>query len=360
MKYKGNPEHKHNTRDCIGVLLTNLGTPDAPTPAALRKYLAEFLSDPRVIEVPKIIWWFVLNGIILRTRPRKSAEAYEQVWTEDGSPLLHICKKQVSAVRSFLEKRDQNPIKVELGMRYGNPSIQSALEKLQEENCNRILLFPLYPQYSASTTASTFDAVVDVLKTWRWIPDFRMIHHYHEEPEYIKALANSIDKHWQNNQRPEKLIFSFHGLPKDYFLAGDPYQCECQKTARLVAEKLKLSNDEWLVTFQSRFGPREWLQPYTDKTLIQFGENGIKHVQVICPGFSADCLETIEEINMQNREFFIGAGGSEFSYIPALNDNEDHINALCNIIIHNIDDWENRNVNLDERLMRAKQLGANQ
>jgi len=339
MKYKGNPDYKHDNPACIGVLITNLGTPDAPTPAALRKYLAEFLSDPRVIEVPKLLWWFVLHGIILRTRPRRSAEAYKKVWTDNGSPLLDISLKQREAIQHQLEQKYKSPIKVELAMRYGNPSIKKGLEKLHEANATRILILPLYPQYSATTTASTFDAVAEVLKTWRWLPEIRMINHYHDYPNYINALANSIKAHWENNAKPDKLLFSFHGLPKHYFEAGDPYYCECHKTARLVAETLELKDEEWQLTFQSRFGPREWLQPYTDITLKELGANGLKHVQIICPGFSADCLETLEEIDMQNRSFFINAGGEKFSYIPALNDDPEHIDALTSLILKYCDTW---------------------
>jgi protoporphyrin/coproporphyrin ferrochelatase len=359
-KYKGNPEYKHDSESCTGVLITNLGTPDAPTPAALRKYLAQFLSDPRVIEVPKFIWWFVLHGIILRTRPKKSAEAYEKVWTENGSPLLDISIKQANAIRTEIEERFSGNVKIELAMRYGNPSIESGLEKLRAANAYRILIFPLYPQYSAATTASTFDAVTDVLKSWRWIPELRMINHYHDNPDYIEALADSIDKHWQTNKKPEKLLFSFHGMPQHYIDAGDPYFCECQKTARLVAEKLQLSKDDYLVTFQSRFGPRQWLQPYTDITLKELGANGTKHVQVVCPGFSADCLETIEEIDMQNRAFFTEAGGETFSYIPALNDDVNHIQTLSNIIMSHCQGWDKDENNLGKRKERAIQLGAKQ
>ena len=360
MKYKGNPDYKHDSPSCTGVLITNLGTPDAPTPAALRKYLAEFLSDPRVIEVPKFIWWFVLHGIILRTRPARSAEAYEKIWTDSGSPLLDISLKQKAAIQQQLDKKFDGSIKVELAMRYGNPSIQSGLEKLQQANAKRILILPLYPQYSAATTASTFDAVVDVLKTWRWIPEFRMISHYHDHPDYINALAESISEHWYHNGKPEKLLFSFHGIPKHYFEAGDPYFCECHKTARLTAEKLGLEEDDWQVTFQSRFGPREWLQPYTDKTLIALGKKGVRHVQIICPGFSADCLETLEEIDMQNRSFYTDAGGEKFSYIPALNENAEHINALSNIIEAQCQNWQQEQDNLNKRQERARQLGADQ
>lgn len=360
MKYKGNPEYKHDSPPCIGVLITNLGTPDAPTPAALRKYLAEFLSDPRVIEVPRLIWWFVLHGIILRLRPRRSAKAYEKVWTKNGSPLLDISTRQAHAIQQELDKRFSGKVKVELAMRYGNPSIQSGLEKLRDANANRFLIFPLYPQYSAATTASTFDAIAKVFKTWRWIPELRMVNHYHDNTGYINALANSIKKHWETHPRPEKLLFSFHGLPKDYFLAGDPYHCECHKTARLVAECLELNEEEWQLTFQSRFGPREWLQPYTDITLKELGAKGVKHVQIICPGFSADCLETLEEIDLQNRGFFIEAGGKEFSYIPALNQSDEHIQLLSTIVEAHTHGWREMTEDLSKRLERAKQLGATQ
>ncbi len=360
MKYKGNPEYKHDRQPCIGVLITNLGTPDAATPAALRRYLAEFLSDPRVIEVPKLIWWFVLHGIILRLRPRRSAEAYEKVWTKNGSPLLDISIKQAHDIQQELDKRYSGKVNVELAMRYGNPSIQSGLEKLRDADANRLLIFPLYPQYSAATTASTFDAVAKVFKSWRWIPELRMINHYHDNPDYINALANSIKKHWETHSRPEKLLFSFHGLPKDYFLAGDPYHCECHKTARLVAECLELNEDEWQLTFQSRFGPREWLQPYTDITLKELGAKGVKHVQIICPGFSADCLETLEEIDIQNRDFFTEAGGKEFSYIPALNNASEHIEVLSNIIESHTQGWQMETIDLNKRIERAKKAGAKQ
>jgi protoporphyrin/coproporphyrin ferrochelatase len=332
-KYKGNPEFKHDSPSCTGVLITNLGTPDAPTPTALRTYLAEFLSDPRVIEVPKYLWWFVLHGIILRTRPKKSAALYKKVWTDEGSPLLSISKKQVEGIRNLLESQFSGSIKVELAMRYGNPSIESGLEKLRAANARRIVILPLYPQYSAATTGSTFDAIADQLKQWRWLPEIRMVNHYHEDEGYIDAIANSIKQHWQENGQAEKLILSYHGMPQHYIDAGDPYYDECHQTTQRIVEKLDLNDDEWITTFQSRFGPRKWLQPYTDETLIELGKNGTKHVQIICPGFSADCLETLEEINIQNKEFFIEAGGEEFSYISALNENDEHIQVLSNIVI---------------------------
>ena len=338
-KYIGNKDYKHEAPSCIGILLTNLGTPDAPTKHALRSYLSEFLSDPRVIELPRPVWWLILHGIILRVRPARSAKAYQKIWTENGSPLTVIAQKQVAAIQEKLDASSPGLYCIELGMRYGNPSIASALEKLKQANAQRIIVFPLYPQYSAATTASTFDAVTKILNTWRWLPELRMINHYHDNKGYIDALAESINEHWKANNRPEKLLFSFHGIPKAYFDAGDPYYCECHKTARLVSEKLGLNEQDWLLSFQSRFGPKEWLKPYTDITLKEWGKKGIKSVDVICPGFSADCLETLEEINIQNREFFLSSGGEKFSYIPALNNRASHTSALAEIILNHCQNW---------------------
>jgi ferrochelatase len=330
--YIGNTDFKHEAGSCTGVLVTNLGTPNAPTASALRRYLGEFLADPRVVEVPRFIWWFVLHGFILRTRPKHSAAAYRKIWTESGSPLLDISKKQAAAIQKYLDDHATGKFHVELAMRYGNPSIQSGLEKLQQANAQKIIILPLYPQYSASTTASTFDAVADILKTWRNVPELHLVKHYHDSPDYIDALTESITEHWQQTTRAEKLLFSFHGIPQAYFDAGDPYYCECHKTARLVAEKLDLDEKEWMLTFQSRFGPKEWLKPYTDITLEELAKSGIKNVDIICPGFSADCLETLEEIKIRYRETFLAAGGNKFSYIPALNERPAHISTLANII----------------------------
>lgn len=338
-KYTGDKKYVHDTPPCTGILLTNLGTPDEPTAAAVRRYLAEFLSDSRVIETPKLIWWPILHGIILRTRPKRSAEAYGKIWTDSGSPLLTIANQQAKAISEQLADRVNGPVRVELAMRYGNPSIRSALNKLRDGNARRIIVFPLYPQYSATTTASTFDAVAKVLKSWRWLPEIRVINHYHDDPGYINALVDSIHEHWAGQGQAEKLLFSFHGLPRKYFVAGDPYFCECQKTARLVAEQLELNEDKWQVAFQSRFGPMEWLKPYTDKTLKQWGKQDIESVDLICPGFSADCLETLEEIKIQNRDFFLNAGGKRFSYIPALNEQPAHITALTDLIIKHCQGW---------------------
>ena len=338
-RYKGHTEPVHTGQAATGVLITNLGTPDAPTSKALRKYLAEFLSDPRVIETPKLIWLPILYGIILTLRPHRSAKAYAKIWTDEGSPLRVISQRQVAAIARHLKEKLTGPVVIELGMSYGNPSIRSALDRMHAANVRKLLVFPLYPQYSATTTASTFDAVAEVLKTWRWLPDLRMISHYHDNQDYITALVESVRLYWASQGKADKLLFSFHGLPKKYFTAGDPYFCECQKTARLVASQLQLEESEWIVTFQSRFGPVEWLQPYTGDVLKNMAKAGKTNIQIICPGFSADCLETLEEIQIQYRKFFMDAGGKQFAYIPALNDSVNHIEALTNIIVENCQGW---------------------
>ena len=357
MHYKGDKDYSHSKQECIGVLVTNLGTPDAATPAAVRRYLAEFLSDPRIVEMPRWLWKLILHGVILRIRPRAAAHAYQSVWTEQGSPLLVISQQQAKALQQTLQAHFQLPVKVVLAMRYGNPSIASGLEQLHQAGARRILVLPLYPQYSATTTASTFDAIAHELQQWRWLPELRMINHYHDHPDYIGALASSIRHFQKQHGEPEQLLFSFHGLPKRYLLAGDPYYCECHKTARLVAQRLQLEESAWQVTFQSRFGREEWLQPYTDHTLQALPGAGIKHVQLVCPGFSADCLETLEEINMQNREIFLQAGGEQFDYIPALNDHTDHIKMLTRLVCEHTGNWQQKSSTITEEtpaLARAK------
>lgn len=337
--YQGDRNFKHDAQNCLGVLLTNLGTPDEPTPSALRRYLAEFLSDPRVIEIPRTIWLPILYGVILNTRPRKSAHAYQQIWTDAGSPLLTISRAQRDALQARLRTCCAGPVKVVLGMRYGNPSIRSAMEELRDVGARRILVLPLYPQYCAATTASTMDAVSDVLRTWRWLPELRTVMSYHDDAAYIQALSTSIRTHWQVHGRGQRLLMSFHGTPKKYLLDGDPYHCQCQKTARLLAESLQMKADGYMVTFQSRVGPAEWLQPYTDVTLAGLPSKGVKSVDVICPGFSADCLETLEEIAIRGRDSFLKAGGETLNYIPALNAVPEHIDAMTTIVMRHTQGW---------------------
>lgn len=314
-----------NSNPKIGVLLTNLGTPDAPTPSAIRRYLTEFLWDRRIVEIPRPIWWLILHGIVLRTRPRHSAKLYQKIWTSEGSPLLTNSLRLMQA----LKKHINGNIIIALGMRYGNPSIPKALNELRQHNIDRLLILPLYPQYSATTTASTFDAVSNVLKSWRYIPDIKMISQYHTNPEYITSIANSIQQHHTTNH----LLFSFHGLPQRFVDAGDPYQQQCYITAQQVTEKLQLPKESWSLAFQSRFGKARWLQPYCDSTLRTLPAQGKKNLTVICPGFAVDCLETLEEIAIQNRDIFLQAGGENFKYIPALNDSASHVTMLANLIL---------------------------
>ncbi len=358
-RFSALPDFRHDDEACSGILLTNLGTPAAPDTGAVRDYLAEFLADPRVVEQPRWLWWLALHGIILRTRPKKVAASYRKIWTDDGSPLMVISQQQVQKLQTALEPVFTGKVRVELGMRYGQPSIAAGLQKLRAGGARRILVLPLYPQYSATTTASTLDAVSDELKNWRWVPELRFVSHYHDHPAYIHALGNSIERKWQADGRPDKLLMSFHGLPQRYFEAGDPYYCECHKTARLLAEKLALAGNDWQLTFQSRFGPEQWLQPYTSETLQTLAQSGTRHVQIVCPGFSADCLETLEEISEENREVFINAGGRQFDYIPALNTEQDHISMMVELVRQHAGDWLSLQTGPGV-LARARQQGADQ
>ncbi|PXF32722.1 ferrochelatase [Pokkaliibacter plantistimulans] len=319
-------DHQAGTR--TGILLSNLGTPDAPTASALRRYLAEFLWDPRVIEMPRLPWWMILHGIILRVRPSRSAALYKKVWTSDGSPLLHIAEQQRQQIQVALG----TDTPVVLGMRYGNPSIAQALTELKNQQVERLVVLPLYPQYSGATTGSTFDAVSAELQRWRWVPEVRFINTYHQHAGYIASLCESIGRHIERYGIPQKWLFSYHGTPKEYHLKGDPYFCYCQKTTQLVAERMGWSEEQYMTTFQSRFGKAEWLQPYTDMTLEHLPGQGVKSVAVICPGFSADCLETIDEIGRENKEVFMEAGGEQYHYVPALNDDISHIKALVALL----------------------------
>ncbi len=327
----------------VGVLITNLGTPDAPTKGALKTYLKEFLSDPRVVEPPpaRWLWKIILNVIILNTRPKKSAEAYQTVWGKhgDGSPLLDICIKQKESMQKLFDKKAADQYIVELGMRYGNPSIGSALKKLEQQGCSKIIVLPLYPQYASATTGSTFDAVSEEIKKWRKVPELKFVNHYFEDERYINALADSVREFQNKNGKPDLLLMSYHGIPKRYFDNGDNYPCHCCKTTASLSSALELEAQSYKMTFQSRFGKEEWVKDYTDETLKNLPKKGIKNVQVICPGFSADCLETIEEIEQENKDYFMEAGGKKYQYIKALNDSPSHIKALCGIIKDKTKDW---------------------
>ena len=357
----------HGAVPGVGVLVANLGTPEAPTAAALRPYLREFLSDPRVVELPRPLWWLILNLLVLPLRPRRSARLYAKIWTAEGSPLLAISRRQAAALEASLRSEIGTPLHVALGMRYGRPSIASALRQLRKKGCEKILVLPLYPQYAAATTGSTYDAVAGELRRWRRVPGQRMIEGYHDDQGYVDALAASIREAWQVGGPPERLLLSYHGIPQRYFSAGDPYHCLCQKTTRLVLERLQFPAERGLTAFQSRFGREEWIKPYTGETLKRWGSEGIASVDVVCPGFAADCLETLEEIAMLNRDVFTAAGGGRYRYIPALNDRPDHVKALAVLCRRHLAGWvvprsqwdeEGARSEADASRRRALALGA--
>ncbi|WP_106477473.1 ferrochelatase [Phytohalomonas tamaricis] len=323
----------------FGVMLVNLGTPESPTPAAVRRYLAEFLWDRRVIDVSRPLWWLILNGIVLRTRPKRVAHAYASVWQDEGSPLLAIGRRQQRALKARLDERFGTDVPVELAMTYGKPTMEEAGMAFRRAGVERILVFPLYPQYSRSTTASVFDRLAKALKDCPHLPEMRFIRDYHDHPGYIAALASSVEEHWEREGKRGHLLMSYHGIPKRYAEEGDPYPKHCERTSRLVAEKLGLADDEWTMSYQSRFGREEWLKPYTDETLMAWGKQGRERVDVMSPAFSADCLETLEEIAVENRDNFINAGGKEYSFIESLNDRDDHIALFESLIVHHTEGW---------------------
>jgi len=360
--YLGTTDYVHGSPARLGVLLVNLGTPDEPTTAAVRRYLAEFLWDPRVIEAPRPLWWLILNGVILRTRPKRSAHAYQKVWTPAGSPLMVESRALADSLAGRLGSRLGDRVRVELAMTYGNPSIPAALERLRGDNVQRLLVLPMYPQYSATTTASIFERVTRELAHWRWVPELRMVNQYWEEDAYVAAVADSIAAHWRERGRSH-LLFSFHSIPKRYFVAGDPYHCFCQGTARRVATRLGLAEGEWSVGFQSRFGREEWLKPYVDLLLHEYAEQGPKRVTVVCPGFATDCLETLEEIAMQNREAFLAHGGEAFDYVPCLNSSEPQLALYEQVVLRHAQGWPelaggDDSARLAESRARALALGA--
>ena len=335
------PQRNPDGHGRTAVLLINLGTPDEPKAPAVRRYLREFLSDPRVVEIPRLLWWPVLNGIILSVRPKQSAEKYAAIWTPEGSPLKVHTERQVKLLRGFLGQSG-HALHVDYAMRYGQPSIPATLSRLKAAGFTRILLLPLYPQYSSSTTATAFDRAFAWAGSLRNQPELRTVRSFPDNPDYIEALAASVRQHWMTNGQPDasyRLVMSFHGIPRRSVEQGDPYGDECQATGRLLAQALNLGEDSYSICFQSRFGPAEWLQPYTAATLEKFGQQGVRRVDVICPGFPADCLETLEEIAMEGKSTFLAAGGKEFFYIPCLNERDDWIRTLEKLVLRHVQGW---------------------
>jgi ferrochelatase len=338
MTFAREPAFQHGSPAHIGVLLINLGTPDAPTPSALRRYLAEFLSDPRVVEIPRLLWLMILHGIILRIRPARSAAKYASIWQPEGSPLAVWTRKQQQHLQTQLEHMGL-VVHTAYAMRYGNPSLPFVLDQFKKHGIEKILFLPLYPQYASATTGSVIDVVMKWTAQQRRIPEMRFINHYHDHPAYIQALAESVRQHWSTHGTSERLLLSFHGVPERSLHLGDPYHCECHKTARLLTQALALNPNQVQVTFQSRFGKAKWLGPYTEPTLVEWAQSGVKSVDVMCPGFTSDCLETLEEINIEAREAFLHAGGQHFQYIPCLNDSPPWITALGQIAQQHLQGW---------------------
>jgi ferrochelatase len=361
MTFAPEPDYLHGSAARTAVLLCNLGTPDAPTPAALRRFLAEFLSDRRVVEIPRALWWLILHGVILRVRPGKSAKKYASIWTADGSPLKVWTDKQAKLLAGYLGERGHRVL-VRCAMRYGANPIGKALDELKAQGVTRVLILPLYPQYSGTTTASIIDAVCQWAQSVRAVPELRFVNRYHDDAGYIEALARRVTDHWMTHGRPDRLVLSFHGIPKRTLTLGDTYHCECFKTARLLTERLDLALGFVTVTFQSRLGKAEWLQPYTEPTLVALAQQGVRRVDVMCPGFTSDNLETLEEINQEAREAFLHAGGSEFNFVPCLNDQHEWIAALSAIAIQHMQGWPTTHpadpVELESQRLRALAAGA--
>lgn len=358
MKYLANAAFEHAQPRKTGVLITNLGTPEQAEKKAVRRFLREFLSDPRVVEIPRLVWLPILYGIILNVRPARSAAAYAKIWTDRGSPLLLHTHDQAAGLQRALEQGHGDDIVVDYAMRYGEPSLASVLQRMQEQGVDRLVVLPLYPHYSCATTGSTFDAIAANFQQRRWVPDLQFIGSYHDHPQYISAVANSIRQFREQHGSADKLVFSYHGEPRRYLDQGDPYHCQCLKTTRLIATELGLAPEHYITTFQSRFGKAEWLRPYTDETLGQLPKEGTESVQVICPGFAADCLETLEEIAMENRDIFTTAGGKRFEYIPCLNSDAGHITALAAIVEERLAGWRERVGHAQETAALALAAGA--
>ena len=339
MRYHSSPDFHRETTERIGILAVNFGTPDSPTPRDVRRFLARMLGDPRVVELPRPLWLPILYGFILPLRPARIAPKYRKIWSTQGSPLREESDRLRGALASLLAQRMMAPFSLEFAMLYGTPSVSESLQRLRAAGAQRIVVLPLFPQYCGATTGAVYDQVNAELAGWRWLPELRFIAEYHDQPEYIEALRESVVAHWNAHGRTSHLLISFHGIPERYFHQGDPYFCKCQKTARLLAEELLLKEGEWSVTFQSRFGPGEWLRPYTIETLAGMPARGIKDVTVICPGFAVDCLETLEEIDVENRAAFMRSGGERFEYVPALNARPGHAALLAGQIARHCQGW---------------------
>jgi len=335
-RFAAEPAYRHGQPAKTAIVYCNLGTPQAPTAPALRRYLAEFLSDPRVVEIPRFLWLMILHGIILRVRPAKSAHKYASIWTAEGSPLKVWTEKQSQALQQCF---DPHTVTVRYAMRYGSPAVPQVLDELKAQGVTRVLVLPAYPQYSGTTTASVFDAVYAWGMRTRNLPELRFINHYHDHPGYIQALADKIRAHWAQHGRAEQLVMSFHGVPERTLQLGDPYHCECHKTARLLAQALNLSKDEYKVCFQSRFGKAKWLEPYTEPTVRELARQGCRSMQIVCPGFVSDCLETLEEIALEVKAAFLEEGGEQFHYIECINDSPVWIQALHSLSMTHMSGW---------------------
>ena len=361
-RFQGQTDFSHGRAPTIGVLLVNLGTPDAPTKASVKQYLAEFLADKRVVEIPRLFWLIILHGIILRLRPAKSAKAYQKVWTERGSPLMTGTRDLAEHLKHKLEATQPNRFTVKIAMRYGQPAIRDELKALQQAGAERLMVLPLYPQYSGATIGTVADTVFKELSSWRWVPELQLLGAYHDDEAYLAAIADSLTRHWKaKSHRDEplpnghKLIISFHGMPKFTLTAGDPYFCQCHKTARLLAQRLNLREEQWEMAFQSRFGKAEWLQPYLAPRFASLPAEGTKHLTVICPGFSVDCLETLEEIAMDGEQAFMAAGGQSFEYVPALNASVQHVDFLAKRVNSHATAWlTQNNASLDDQKHQLK------
>ena len=357
-RYAPEPVPNHGATRRTAVLLVNLGTPEAPTRSAVRSYLGQFLWDPRVVEIPRPVWWLILNLFVLNLRPAKSAAKYAKIWLPEGSPLKVHTERQSALLQGWLDASGQPDVAVAWAMRYGQPSIAGALDRLKADGAERVLVVPAYPQYAASSSGSVMDDVADWIKRTRNPLEIRFVKHFHDEPGYIASVAATVKEYWAAKGRPDKLLMSFHGLPRRSLDLGDPYYCECQKTGRLIAENLGLNKDQYLITFQSRFGKAEWIKPYTQATLEELGHAKTARVDVICPGFVADCLETLEEIAMDCKEEFIASGGGEYHYIPAVNQRPDWIAALGGLVLNHLAGWPLAASRDADAPARAKALGA--